>query len=337
MKAKYIVPFAGLALLLSGCSGDPGANTEAEAEGQTYDWDMTTTVGEQSSWYKGAEKFAEVLEEESDGRMQLNIYGNEQLSGGDSVASLEQLINGEKAFSYHSTIIYAGVDERFGAINAPFLYENYEEADATIEASALEAYKKIGDDLGVEVLGFGESGFRQITNNVRPIETPSDLEGIKIRIPEISLFQDIYQSLDANPTTMTFSEVFTALQQGTIDGQENPLDVTYSSGLTEVLDYMTMWNYVYDPLILGMNDDLYESLSPEDQKIVQKAADEANTVQKANNRSREDTQLQEMKEVMEVTTLNAEQRDAFEKAMAPVYDKYSSAWGAELSDAVQPK
>ncbi|GAA1348297.1 DctP family TRAP transporter solute-binding subunit [Arthrobacter roseus] len=337
MKAKYIVPFAGLAVVLAGCSGDPGASSETEAKGQTYDWDMTITVGEQSSWYEGAEKFAEVLDKESDGRMQLNLYTNEQLSGGDSVASLEQLINGEKAFSYHSTIIYAGIDEPFGAINAPFLYDSYEEADATIEASALEAYKKLGDDLGVEVLGFGESGFRQITNNVRPIESPSDLEGIKIRIPEISLFQDIYQALDANPITMTFSEVFTALQQGTIDGQENPLDVTYSSGLTEVLDYMTMWNYVYDPLILGMNDDLYESLSPEDQEIVQKAADEANTVQKASNRSREDTQLEEMKKVMEVSTLNAKQRDAFNTAMEPIYDKYESVWGAEVADAVQPK
>ncbi|WP_035768750.1 DctP family TRAP transporter solute-binding subunit [Arthrobacter castelli] len=336
MKAKYIIPFfASTALVLSGCSGG-GANAGADGE-KTYEWDMTITVGEQSSWYKGAEKFAEVLEKKSDGRMQLNIYTNEQLSGGDTVASLEQLINGEKAFSYHSTIIYASIDERFGAINAPFLYESYEEADATIQASALDAYKKLGDDIGVEVLGFGESGFRQVTNNVRPIDEPSDLKGIKMRIPGITLFQDIYQQLNANPVTMTFSEVFTALQQGTIDGQVNPLDVTYSSGLTEVLDYMTMWNYVYDPLILGMNDELYESLPEKDQKIVQQAAEAANAVQKETNRSREESQLKDMKEKMEVISLTDQQRAAFREAMAPVYDKYNSIWGAELAEAVQPK
>lgn len=337
MKAKYIIPFfASSALVLSGCGGGGDASANAEGE-KTYDWDMTITVGEESSWYKGAEKFAEVLEKESDGRMQLNIYTNEQLSGGDTVASLEQLVDGEKAFSYHSTIIYASLDERFGAINAPFLYENYDEADATIQTSALEAYKKLGSDFGVEVLGFGESGFRQVTNNVRPIDEPSDLKGIKLRIPGITLFQDIYQQLNANPVTMTFSDVFTALQQGTIDGQENPLDVTYSSGLTEVLDHMTMWNYVYDPLILGMNDELYESLPPEDQEIVQKAAKAANALQKETNRSREESQLKDMKEQMKVISLNDQQREAFRKAMAPVYDKYNSIWGAKLAEAVQPK
>lgn len=333
MKAKYIAGAAGIAMLLTACSG----NASAEGEGETYDWDMTITVGNTSTWHEGAEKFAEVLEEESDGRMKLNIFTNEQLSGGDPAAGVEQLMNGEKAFSYNSTIIYAGLDERFGAINAPFLYESYEQADAAIEASALEAYKNLGAESGVEVLGFGESGFRQITNNVRPIEEPADLQNLKMRIPGITLFQDIYRELGANPATMNFSEVFTALQQGTIDGQENPLDVTHSSGITDVQKYMTMWNYVYDPLILGMNKDLYDSLSPEDQEIVQKAAAEANELQKQNNRDKEETQLQEMSEAMEVTELTPDQVEAFRNVMEPLYETYNSKWGAELADAVQPK
>lgn len=336
MKAKYVTGAAvtSIALFLTGCAGNAGAEG---GSGETYDWDMTITVGNTSTWHAGAEKFKEVLEEESDGRMTLNIFTNEQLSGGSPAAGVEQLMNGEKAFSYNSTIIYAGLNEKFGAINAPFLYEDYEQADAAIEASALEAYKKLGAEDGVEVLGFGESGFRQITNNVRPITQPSDLEGIKLRIPGITLFQDIYRDLGANPATMNFSEVFTALQQGTIDGQENPLDVTHSSGITDVQKYMTMWNYVYDPLVLGMNKDMFDALSPEDQEIVRKAAAEANEVQKQQNRDKEETQLKEMSETMEVTELTEDQLKAFRDVVAPLYETYKPKWGAELADAVQPK
>jgi C4-dicarboxylate transporter DctM subunit len=337
MKTKYVTGavVTSIALFLTGCSGgSAGAGGSSE---ETYDWDMTISVGNTSTWHAGAEKFKEVLEEESGGRMKLNIFTNEQLSGGSLAAGVEQLMNGEKAFSYNSTIIYAGLNEKFGAINAPFLYESYEQADAAIEASALDAYKKLGAEDGVEVLGFGESGFRQITNNVRPINQPSDLQGIKLRIPGITLFQDIYRNLGANPATMNFAEVFTALQQGTIDGQENPLDVIHSSGLSDVQKYLTMWNYVYDPVILGMNKDMFDALSPEDQEIVRKAAGEANALQKQQNRDKEESQLKELSESMEVTELTKDQLKAFRDVVAPLYDTYTPKWGPDLADAVQPK
>lgn len=337
MKTKYVTGAVAtsIALFLTGCSGGSAGGGGGLEE--TYDWDMTISVGNTSTWHAGAEKFKEVLEEESGGRMKLNIFTNEQLSGGSLAAGVEQLMNGEKAFSYNSTIIYAGLNEKFGAINAPFLYESYEQADAAIEGSALEAYKKLGAEDGVEVLGFGESGFRQITNNVRPITQPSDLQGIKLRIPGITLFQDIYRNLGANPATMNFAEVFTALQQGTIDGQENPLDVIDSSGLADVQKYMTIWNYVYDPVILGMNKDMFDALSPEDQEIVRKAAGEANALQKQQNRDKEESQLKELSQSMKVTELTQDQLKAFKDAVAPLYDTYEPKWGPDLADAVQPK
>ena len=102
----------------------------------------------------------------------------------------------------------------------------------------------------MQALGFGENGFRQLTNSVREVKGPEDIKGLKLRIPGITMYTDLYRELGTDPVTMTFSEVFTALQQGTIDGQENPIDVIYSSKLNEVQDYMTMWNYSYDPLVL---------------------------------------------------------------------------------------
>lgn len=164
-------------LVLTACGG---AGSDGE---ESYTWDFTVTSSETSSWYAGAERFAEILEERSDGRMVVNIHANEQLSGGDPAAGVEQLMNGDKAFSYNSTIIYDGLDSRFSAINAPFLYDDYEQAEATIEASALEAYEELAREMGVEMLGFGESGFRQLTTSDTEVTEPEDLRNLVIRVP----------------------------------------------------------------------------------------------------------------------------------------------------------
>lgn len=332
---KVAASVAALGLLLTGCSsGGAGA---AEGKGASYNWDFTITVSDTSSWHAGAEKFAEVLDKESDGRMKVNIFANEQLSGGDAAAGVEQLMNGDKAFSYNSTIIYSGIDPRFGAINSPFLYTDYAEADAAIAAGGLDAYKKLSNEFKIELLGFGESGFRQITNSKHEILAPEDLAGLKLRVPGSSLFLEIFKTLGADPTSMNFSEVFTSLQNGTIDGQENPYDVIYSNGLAEVQKYMSTWNYVYDPLMLGMNKEIFDGLSADDQAIVQRAAAEANKLQVEENRSRGDKQLAEMKKTMTVSELTPEQVDAFRSKMAPVYEKFKSVWTEPLVTAVTPK
>lgn len=322
-----------VALVLSACG--KGAAGGA-AGGESYNWDMTITTSKSSTWYEGAELFAETLREESGGRMNVNIFTSEQLSGGDPAAGVEQLMNGEKTFSYNSTIIYAGIDPKFGAVNAPFLYTDFDQAEAALESGGVEAYEQLSESVGVKMLGFGESGFRQITNNVRPIEEPEDVQDIKMRIPGIGLFTDAYQLLGANPTTMNFAEVFTSLQQGTIEGQENPVDIIYSSGLDEVQEYLTVWNYVYDPLILGMNKEQFDDLSEQDQQIVLDAAAKANELQIKNNREKEAGELDELSDTMQVTELTAEQTEAFQEAMNPLYDKYESIWGPDLADAVQP-
>ncbi|OQO92012.1 C4-dicarboxylate ABC transporter substrate-binding protein [Saccharomonospora piscinae] len=334
MRSKrFLRGAAVLACLALGACGQ-GAATPGE---QVYTWDMTVTTGESSTWYQAAQRFADTLERESDGRMRLRVFTGEQLSSGDPAAGVEQLMSGDKDFSYNSTIIYAGIDPRFGAINAPFLYQNHEEADRAIDGGAREAYEDLSAEFGVTMLGFGESGFRQVTNNVRPIREPADLDGIKIRIPGIGLFTDVYRDLGANPTTMNFSEVFTSLQQGTIEGQENPMDVISSAGLAEVQEYLTIWNYVYDPLILGMNQELFESLSPDDRRIVTEAAEDANEFQVQASRELEQAQIDEQSELMDVTRLTDAQVERFQQAVRPLYDEYERVWGPTLTDAVTPE
>lgn len=326
-----VLPAMTLTVLIAGCGASvaPGADT--------YRWDLQHTVGDASSWQVGAEVFAKSLNEKSDGRMTLEIFGNEQLAGGDSARAVEMVMNGETTFSYHSTIIYAGLDERFGAISAPFLYKNYDEVDAATTGEALTVYEKLTAEYGVKHLGFGENGFRQLTNTVREVNDPSDLKGMKVRIPGISMFQDIYRTLGANPVTMSFPEVFSALQQRTIDGQENPVDVTNTSGLTEILEYQTLWNYAYDPLILGMNMKQFENLSESDQQIVLEAAADANAVQIRTNREKEKEAIANMDDKLENTELSDEQLEEFRHATEPIYSKYADHWTAPVLEAVKPE
>lgn len=137
---------------------------------------------------------------------------------------------------------------------------------------------------------------------------------------------------------MPFGEVFTALQQGAIDGQENPIDVIYSSNLQEVQPYLTLWNYSYDPLVLGVNEDLFDSLDAEDQELVSRLADDANEFQIKKNRDGEEKLIKELKDGgMEVNELTEAEKDEFRTTLEPLYAEYRKIWGQDMSEAFIPE
>ncbi|GGJ94837.1 exported protein [Lentibacillus kapialis] len=319
---------------LSACGGS--SSNETNAEGETYELDMSVTVGESSTWFKAAEKLAEDVNDKSNGRISINVYPNEQLSGGDSATAVSQVANGTQDMSYNSTIIYSVMDERFGVLSAPFLFPDLDTAFSLLEGEGGEMINDILREKGVEPLGFGLNGFRQVTTSNKPIKTPQDLEGLKMRVPGIEMYTDLWREFGANPTTMTFSEVFSSLQQGTIDGQENPVEVIHSAQLNEVQNYMTIWDYSFDPLVLGINKELFDSMSEKDQQIMKEAAAAANKYQIEETRKREEKQIEELKESgMEVYELSQEEKEPFKEAMQPIYDQYKSVWGEDLLNAFQ--
>ncbi|MFC0560626.1 DctP family TRAP transporter solute-binding subunit [Halalkalibacter alkalisediminis] len=338
---KVLTMFSMVALSLSlvacGGSNETGgdrsqdAGSNGDAEKKSYDLNMSVTVGNSSTWFIAAEQLAEDVAAATDGRIQISVFPNEQLSGGDSGAGVEQVMNGTTDMSYHSTIIYSIMDERLGVLSAPFLFADLEDTDVALAGEGGEAIKDIIRENGVETLGFGQNGFRQLTNSKQPVQGPEDLQNLKVRIPGISMYTDLWREFGADPTTMTFSEVFTALQQGTIDGQENPIDVIHSSQLAEVQKYITMWNYSYDPLILGINKDLFDSMSAEDQEILRNAAADANAYQIQMARDKEAEQIAELKEAgMEFYEPTDAELEAFRQAIEPIYEKYENVWGADL-------
>jgi len=325
------------AVLLLGACGSEGASNEANADDKEYDLKMSVTVSESSTWFEAAEKLKADLAEESDGRINLEIYANEQLSGGDSGKAVEGLSKGTIDLTFNSTIIYSILDERFGVASAPFLFSNLEEVDSVFGGAGGEQLKEVLAEKGVHALGYGQNGFRQLTNSVREVKSPEDIEGLKLRIPGIQMYTDLYRELGTDPVTMTFSEVFTALQQGTIDGQENPIDVIYSSKLNEVQDYITMWNYSYDPLVLGMNKELYESMSDADKELFDRLGKEAADYQREIAREKEAGQIEELQAAgMQFYEPTEEELAAFKEVVQPLYDKYTDIWGADLLEAFQP-
>ncbi len=311
---------------------EPAAE-EATVEFPAMSLNMSVSTSDSSSWYEGAEKFSELVSEKTGGKVDITVYPNEQLSSGSQTKGIEQLQNGITDISFHSTIIYSILDPKFGVVSLPWLLPNEEAVDKALAGPAGAAINEILIENNIQPLGFGENGYRQITNNNKEIKSPADLENMKIRIPGINMYIDLFKELGADPTAMNFSEVFTSLQQGTIDGQENPLPIITSSKLYEVQKYISLWNYSYDPIILGVNKDLFDSMSPELQNIFEEAGQEACAYQIKINREEGATAVGFLKDQgMTVTELSAEEIAAFQEKMIPIYEKYEDVVGKDLLD-----
>lgn len=307
-----------------------GVAFTSDAQAKNYKLKMSVTTSDTSTWVDGAKKFAELVNERTKGQVTVKVYPNEMLSGGNQAKGVEQLINGTTDLSFHSNIIYSVMDERFGVISMPFLFESVEDADKKLAGAGGEAVRALCESKGIEALAFGENGMRQMTTN-KVITTLDDMKGLKIRIPAMKMYTMLFTALGANPLTMNFSEVFTSLQQGTIDGHENPLDTINSAKIQEVQKVLTLWDYSYDILILGMNKKLYDSMPADLQKIMRECAADACAYQKKINRERNNEYLEKFKAGgMAINSLTPENRAAFKAATQKVYTEYQGLMGEVL-------
>lgn len=342
MKRFLALTLAALltAGLLTGCGGSNSASNSANASGSSsakaIQLNMNVTTSESSVWMVAATEFKNKVEEQTNGRYIINIYPNEQLSSGDMVKGVEMLFTGVTDVDLHSLINMTGFEEKLSVCCMPWLFPNgYDSVDQILfKGDGGQYLFDLIRAKGAEPLAMGENGFRQITNNVRPIQTPADLKGLKIRVPAIQMYTDLFKLLGADPTAMSFSEVFTALQQGTIDGQENPYDTIRSGKINEVQKYMSVWNYSYDPIVLSVSSKVWSSLSEADQQIFKTAAQEACADEVSQSREKDSEIVDEFKkEGMQVTDLTADQIAAFQEAVAPIYDSYKSIVGEDALKA----
>ena len=257
---KFFALMLSLIMVLSlfaGCNGSDTGGSSDSADAVIPDGEVTLRIGtsasDTSAITQGAYWFAEQMNERTGGLVSVRVYSSDSISGGAQTQGIEMLMDGSADMTFHSNLIYSTLDERLNVISLPWLFEDYEDVDTTLAGEAGDAIADILAEYGIKVLGFAQNGFRQVTNNVREIRTVEDMAGLKIRVNNSQMQINLFTAMGADPLNMNFSEVFTSLQQGSIDGQETPIDVTYSSNLHEVSDYLSVWNYMYDAFILGIN------------------------------------------------------------------------------------
>ena len=222
-----------------------------------------------------AQEFADRLNEKSDGELEVKVYFDGSLYGGDATAAVTTMQDGGLDMLCLSTSWYSSFDDSFNVISVPFLFKDVAAEQAYLNDEASQPMWDAVEGMGVKFLAAWTRSFRMTTNNIRPITKPSDFEGIKLRVSGSPIYQVFFgEGCGANATPMSFSEVYTALQTNTIDGQENPADVPYSSSFYEVQKYLSATTHVAEAWVVGMNPDKFNSLSEDMQTLVLETAQE---------------------------------------------------------------
>ena len=231
----------------------------------------------------GGVVFKETAERESGGSLKITLFDKNQL--GDDRVVIEGTIFGDIDIAVSSTSPMATIWSDLYIFDSPYLFLTTEEAYAGMDGPVGRSILDNMGGKGLKGLAFWENGFRNFTNNKTAVKLPADVKGMKIRTMENEVHLAAWKALGANPTPMAFTELFTALQQGTVDGEENPLGIIDSNKFYEVQKYLSMTQHVYTPYILVMNSDKYNSLSPAQRAAIDKAAIESTKFQR--NRSQE--------------------------------------------------
>lgn len=290
-------------------------------------------LNDKSAQYMSLEYFKKLVEERSDGKIEVNLYHSSQL--GDDREMMEALQMGTQQMTCPSTAPIAPFVNGFKVFDLPFLFPTHEAADYVLDGPVGQNLLKQLEDEGLVGLAYWENGYRQLTNSKRPVESPEDVKGLKVRTMENPMHLAAWKEMGANPTPMAFGELFSAMQQGVVDGQENPWGTIYLQNFFEVQDYTTDTGHVYSPLVLMMSKQFYDKLPTDLQQVVKVAAIEAKHHNRKTNRAMNAEYLNKLKDVMEVTILTPEQKAEFQKAVQPVYDQFKDEIGAELVESVQ--
>jgi TRAP-type transport system periplasmic protein len=308
------------------------------AVAQTYkdEYRVSTVVPAPFPWGIAAERWAELVGERTDGRIKMQIYPGAQLVQGEQTREFTAMRRGVIDMAVGSTINWSPQIAELNIFSMPFLMPDYAAIDALTQGPVGERIFELIQENGVVPLAWAENGFREVTNSQRAIRTPADMQGLKMRVVGSPIFNDIFTALGANPTQMSWADAQPALTTGAVDGQENPLTIYSVLKMHELgQDNVTLWRYLADPLIFAVNQEVWDSFTPEDQEIVRQSAVDAGAhgVEVARKGLTEDDQslIEQIRGYgVEVISLTDEEREAFVQATRPVYDAWRDRIGADF-------
>ncbi|ANQ23806.1 C4-dicarboxylate ABC transporter substrate-binding protein [Vibrio natriegens] len=272
--------------------------------------------------HKAWVKFKELVEKESNNDITVDIYPNGQVGGDRELTEAVQ--SGIVDMTAPVVEVMAGWDPAFSVPGLPYTFSSREEALKALNGEFGHKLLAKVEDFGIKGLGWMENGIRNITSNKCPIKQPSDLNGVKIRTMQVEAHMDAFKAMGANPTPMSFNEVYSALQQGVVDAQENPLGHIYSSRFYEVQKCLTLSGHVYSTHMVLANPDFYAGLSDEDRALIDSALARAIDYQQEVIASEEQEQLAAIKAAgVTVTNLTPEEVAKFQEVTAPIREKYT--------------
>jgi tripartite ATP-independent transporter DctP family solute receptor len=299
------------------------------------EYKTSLVVGPTGPWGEAAAMFADLVKDRSGGKINIKNYFAGQLFAGRQTNEFLLLRQGVADFAWGSTINWSPQVKELNLFSLPFFFPSYEALDAVENGTAGKRIFKIVEEKGVVPLCWGENGFREVTNSKRSIRTPGDMEGLKLRVVGSPIFIDIFKTLGANPVSMNWAEAQTAFQQGTVDGQENPVvSVITPCKLWQSQKYITLWKYAIDPLILGVSKTTWDSFEPADQAMIRKAGEEICAWQKKGARAGLQGSTAAVENLkangMTVTTLSPKDLEAFKEKTLGVYTKWGQEIGPDL-------
>lgn len=337
---KLIALIMALVMVLSLCACG-GNETAAPAEGGDgevkYDKiNLTMAVNGTDTQIDTlvGKKFAELVSEATGGAVVIDVFPNDQLAGGNAAKGMEMLADGSVDIAAYATVTMGALDEKLTIGITPWIFDGYEDARATIDATGLDYYASILEGYNMTLLGSFHNGFRQLSNSKHPVLTPDDMADLKIRTPGSAIYQNTFTALGASPSTLNWGEVFTALQQGTIDGQENGLSITNTSGVLEVQPYVTVWSYSYENDLLMFNTDIWNSLNAATQEVLREKALEACNWGRDVVEAEHDTLIEEFRAAgIQVDVLSADQIALFKDKVADVKAEFLAGFAPEALSA----
>jgi len=325
--ALLLIALLVLSLVVAGCSGGTeGGDKTGGTSTEPVVLKAGHAVAETHPYHLGLEKFKQIVEDKTNGAVKIDIYANGTL--GSERDMIEGLQLGTLDLVVTSTGPVINFVPEMGVVDLPFIFSSREHAYKVLDGEIGQNLLMKFNDIGIVGLAFCENGFRHLTNSKRPVENVEDIKGLKIRTMENEVHQAAFKELGADPTPMAWGEVYTALQQGTIDGQENPVPIIYNMKIYEVQKYLALTGHFYSPALLLMSQKSFNKLTPEQQEIFKNAAVEAAAYEREQIKVQEDEQLSKLEELGMVIT--RPDKNALREATKGVYDKYKDRFGKDM-------
>ncbi len=281
---------------------------------------------------QGADHFAKLVKERSDGEIDVQVFPSSQL--GNQRDLVEGLGLGTVDMTLTGTAVMGNFVPEIAVFDLPFIFRDTDHAYKALDTVGMDLAKK-GEDQGMITLAIWENGVRHMTNNKRAVKTPEDMKGLKMRVMEQPVYIQMMESLGASPTPMAMSELYTALQKGVIDGQENPLGHIATKRFNEVQKHLSLTGHTYaaEPLLISKM--AWNKLTPEQQEIVRQAAIETRDWERQLCRDLEGKFLQQIKDAGTTEVNENVDKEAFAKATRPVWDAYAKKFGDANINAIQ--